>query len=247
MSESEKHQKIAGVLGGMGPAATVDFMDKVVALTPAARDQEHVRMLVDHNPHVPDRTAAIVAGGPSPGPVLAGMAAELQESGADFIVIPCNTAHAFAGDIEAAITIPLISIIDVSMQAVQSRCPGAARVGVLATRGTLAAGLFQRAITDSGGEAILPDDGELDELSTLIAAIKDDKHRGDLGPRMQALAEAQIERGAEAIIAGCTELPLVLRDEMIDVPLVSTTDELAAVTVKLALGELPLPGPDQES
>ena len=102
-------QKTVGVLGGMGPDATVDFMARVIALTEADRDQDHVRMLIDHNPHVPNRQKAILAEGEDPGPVLAEMAARLEANGADFLVIPCNTAYAFEDAILAATSIPLIS------------------------------------------------------------------------------------------------------------------------------------------
>ena len=104
-------KKTVGVLGGMGPEATVDFMAKVIALTDARRDQDHVRMLVDHNPQVPNRQDAILGDGEDPGPVLADMAADLEASGADFLVIPCNTAYVFEDAILAATHIPLISIV----------------------------------------------------------------------------------------------------------------------------------------
>jgi aspartate racemase len=108
----------------MGPEATVDFMAKVIALTNASCDQDHVRMLVDHNPHVPNRQDAILHGGEDPGPVLADMAADLEANGADFLVIPCNTAYAFEDAILAATHVPLISIIGVSIAAAQdgARC-----------------------------------------------------------------------------------------------------------------------------
>ena len=110
-----------GVLGGMGPDATVDFMSKVIAATPAGSDQEHVHMLVDHNPHVPDRTRAILGEGGEPGPVLAAMAKQLEQAGASMIVMPCNTAHAFQADIEAALAVPFVSIIDETVEVIHSK------------------------------------------------------------------------------------------------------------------------------
>src|SRR5210317_1191178 len=133
-------QKTAGVLGGMGPEATVDFMAKVIALTDASCDQDHVRMLVDHNPHVPDRQDAILGDGEDPGPVLAAMAAGLEASGADFLVVPCNTAYVYQDAILAATHIPLISIIGVSIAAATERAPQASRIGVLATDGCIKSG-----------------------------------------------------------------------------------------------------------
>src|SRR5262245_16312339 len=101
--------KTIGVIGGMGPAATADLFAKLLAATPAERDQDHLRVLIDNNPHLPDRNAAIAGRGPSPGPHLAESARGLERAGADFLIMACNTAHAFVADIEAAISIPLLS------------------------------------------------------------------------------------------------------------------------------------------
>ena len=236
-----EEQKTAGVLGGMGPEATVDFMAKVVALTDAGCDQDHVRMLVDHNPLVPNRQDAILGGGEDPGPVLAAMAAGLQKSGADFLVIPCNTAYVFEDAILAATHIPLISIIGVSIAAVRDRAPDAGRVGLLATDGCLQSGIFQAGLEEAGLEAELPTASELEELMTLVKAIKGGRQTDDTARAMAGLAEALVARGADAVIAGCTEIPLVLGDDAVSVPLVSSTDVLAEITVKLARGEIPLP------
>jgi len=234
-------QKTAGVLGGMGPEATVDFMSKVIALTDASCDQDHVRMLVDHNPHVPNRQEAILHGGEDPGPVLADMAADLEASGADFLVIPCNTAYVFEDAILAATHVPLISIIGVSIAAAQEAAPGAERIGVLATDGCLQSGVYQSGLEAAGLTAELPTAEELQQLMSLIKAIKAGKHTEATARGMAEHAEALASRGAGAIIAGCTEIPLVLDADAVSVPLVSSTDALAEITVKLATGEIPLP------
>lgn len=222
--------KTVGVLGGMGPDATVDFMSKVIAATPADKDQDHLRMLVDSNPHVPNRQEALLRGGEDPGPALAAMAKGLETAGADFLVMPCNTAHAFADAIVAAVEIPLVSIIDVTVDA----CAGATAVGVLATDGCIASGVFQEAFASRGQAAILPDEGELQELMRLITRIKSGDQGADVAAAMRVLAHELVARGAQTIIAGCTEIPLVLKPEMLNVPLVSSTDALAAATVAIA-------------
>ncbi len=237
----DKVHKTAGVLGGMGPEATVDFMAKVIALTEASCDQDHVRMLVDHNPHVPNRQDAILGDGVDPGTVLADMAAGLEAGGADFLVIPCNTAYVYEDAILAATHIPLISIIGVSIAAAQERAPGADRIGVLATDGCLRSGIFQAGLDAAGLTAELPSASELEELMTLIKAIKGGKHTDDTARAMAGLAQALASRGACAIIAGCTEIPLVLDESAVSVPLISSTDALADITVKLATGEILLP------
>ena len=222
-----------GVLGGMGPDATVDFMSKVIAATPAGSDQEHVHMLVDHNPHVPDRTRAILGEGGEPGPVLAGMAKQLQQAGARMIVMPCNTAHAFQTDIEAALAVPFVSIIDETVEV----CRGNTAVGLLATRGCLVSGIYQSALRAVGIETIEPDEAGVTELASLIAAIKMGDCTPAVGASMKQLAEGLTSRGAQAVIAGCTEIPLVLDQSMLDAPLISSTDILAEATVAYALGK----------
>ncbi|RZV39375.1 MAG: amino acid racemase [Chromatiales bacterium] len=222
-----------GVLGGMGPDATLDFMAKVLAATPAGSDQDHVHMLIDHNPHVPDRTQAILGQAGAPGPVLANMAKQLQDAGADFIVMPCNTAHAFQSDIEAVLDVPFVSIIEETAAA----CSDFEAVGLLATRGCLASGIYDAALSVAGVRAVLPDDVETQTFMELTASIKGGDSGSEIGAGMLRLADALIARGAEAVIAGCTEIPLVLEQSMLDVPLISSTDILADATVAYALGD----------
>lgn len=227
-------RKVPGVLGGMGPEATVDFMAKVIALTPGERDQDHIHMLVDHDPTVPNRQDAILGDGEDPGPALAAMARRLEAAGADFLVIPCNTAHVFEQAIIDAVDIPLVSIIAETISALPADC-GA--VGLLATDGCLKAGVYQRALDARGIPAIEPGADEMSELMAAIYAIKAGNASAATGETMRALAKALVERGAGAVIAGCTEIPLVLEQSMLDVPLLSSTDILARKTVQLALSE----------
>ncbi|MBT8099855.1 MAG: amino acid racemase [Gammaproteobacteria bacterium] len=225
-------QLVVGVLGGMGPEATIDFMAEVLAATPATEDQDHLRLLVDQNPQLPSRQLALAGAGESPGPQLAAMAQGLEQGGADFLVMPCNTAHAYRDDIVAATSIPLVSIIDETV----AECGGLASIGLLATVGCLNAGVFQAAFAATGQSLILPTAGELEEFTRLVAAIKIGNRTDELRMAMQRLADALVGRGAQAIVAGCTEIPLVLDESMLDVPLISSTAALAKSTVAIALG-----------
>lgn len=229
-------ERVAGVLGGMGPDATVDFMSKVIALTGGRSDQEHIRMLVDHNPKVPNRQAAILEGAEDPGPALARMARGLESAGADFLVMVCNSAHAFAGPIRKATTIPLVSIIDVALQEVSGVCPQARRAGLLATDGLIASGIYQDALEAAGLDPVLPRDEELGALMALVRRIKAGDRSVEVAQEMGTLAELLASAGAEVIIAGCTEIPLVLNAPVITVPVISSTDALARKTVQLARG-----------
>ena len=224
-----------GVLGGMGPDATVDFMSKVISLTPADKDQDHIHMLVDHNPGVPNRQASILGDGEDPGPELAAMAARLEAAGADYLVIPCNTAYVFKDAVVAASSVPLISIIDVTVADAVAK--GAQAVGVLATDGCLAAGVYQDALQEAGVRAVLPTDDEVAQFMTLCHRIKAGYQGERVARDMAQLAEALVNRGADAVIAGCTEIPLVLKQSALEVPLISSTDVLAEATVALARGE----------
>ena len=231
------NRKTVGVLGGMGPEATVDFMAKVIALTPAGKDQDHIHMLVDHNPLVPNRQEHIVGAGEDPGPALAAMARRLQQAGAEFLVIPCNTAQAYEQNILDAVSIPLISIIEETITAIGEAAPEAKAVGVLATVGCLQAEMYQQALSAKDLLPVLPSNEELKQLMSLVNGVKAGVNDDGVKQAMSGLADALVARGAEAIIAGCTEIPLVLDESMLDVPLISSTDVLAQRTVQLAKPE----------
>jgi aspartate racemase len=216
----------------MGPDTTVDFMSKVIAATPAARDQDHAHLIVDQDPTVPNRQAALLGDGEDPGPAIAAMARRLETAGADFLVMPCNTAHAFAPAIVAAVSIPLLSIIDVTVAA----CQGHGPPGILATAGCLAAGLYQDAFAAQGIVPVLPDAGAVDEISRLAVEIKLGKRGPDVRDGMRAVADELVARGARVLVAACTEIPLVLSADLLSVPLVSSTDELARATADRCAG-----------
>ncbi len=234
-------QLTVGVLGGMGPDATVDFMAKVIALTRAERDQDHIHMLVEHNPKVPSRQAALACGDPAVGRVLADMALRLQAAGADFLVMPCNSAHAFAESIRRAASIPLVSIIVESIDEIGRVLSGGRRVGVLQTDGLQQAGLYNEALVRAGYTPLLLRDDELGGCMRLIDRIKAGDRSDDIGRGLASLANLLAGRGAEAILAACTEIPLVLDAADVSVPLLDSTDVLARRTVALATGAAPLP------
>ncbi len=223
-------------MGGLGPEATVDFMARVLALTPASRDQDHIHMLVDQNPGVPNRQEAILRGAEDPAPALAAMANRLESAGADFVVMPCNAAHAFQTEIEQALSVPFVSIVDVTVEAVTEL--SSAAVGLLATPAGIAAGTYQAAMREP---LIVFDEAERETFMSLVYAIKAGDRGEAMTTGMRRLAEALAARGAGVLIAGCTEIPLVLGPRDIDVPLVVSTDELARRTIELARGERPLP------
>ncbi len=228
-----------GVLGGLGPEATVDFMARVLALTPAESDQDHIHLLVDQNPGVPNRQDAILRDGEDPSPALVEMAKRLEDAGCDFLVMPCNTAHAWEDEIRSATSVPFLSIVDATVAAVPD---GTGKVGVMTTPAGLASDCYQRSLAGCGIEIVHHDESGIDELMKLVYSIK----LGDTGPRvaeaMRGLAGELVERGAQLIIFGCTEIPIVLDSSDITVPALSSTEELAKRTIAIAKGLAPLPG-----
>jgi len=228
--------KLVGVIGGMGPGATVDFMSRVMAETPADNDQQHVRMLVEHNPRIPSRQLAMRGEGESPAPVIADMAQRLQSYGADFIVMPCNLAHAWQADIEAAISIPFVSIIRESALSAISRSADDSAVGLMMTPGCHSSGLYQQALAAYGRPVVEQTADELAETMALVERIKAGDVSGEVADGLCLLAEQLIVRGARVLIAACTELPMVLDESMFEVAFISSTDVLAKKTVVLALG-----------
>ncbi len=224
---------VLGVLGGMGPAATLDFLTKLQAFTPAKSDQDHIRVLVDINPKVPDRNIA----GSGAGPVLAEMAGALAGAGADVLAIACNTAHAHADLIQRASGLPLIDMIETGASA--ARDLGARRVGVLGTKGALR--LYREYLAAQAMGLVSLDAERQEEFMATIYWIKS----GDLGPAVQremaGYAADLVAAGAEAVIAGCTEAPLVIGPADLGVAFIDPGELLARRCVAVCLGLEPVP------
>jgi aspartate racemase len=228
--------KMIGVLGGMGPAATADFYQKIIRATPAKTDQEHVRVLIFSNPQVPDRTAAIRGEGPDPLPTLVAGAEILVQGGADFITIPCVTAHHFYDSLQRAVSVPILHLVGETATSVVSEHPGLRRLGLLATSGTLESRLFERYFGPRGFTILTPDTAV--QISFIMEAIYTIKHGEPLEQPRRLIREAAEHlraRGAQAIIAGCTEVPLVLQDGDLPVPVIDPTWTLAQAAVRRAL------------
>jgi aspartate racemase len=220
----------------MGPAATLDFFDRILKRTKALHDEDHLRVIIDNNTKVPSRDAASKGDGPSPGEALASTARGLQNAGADFIVMACNTAHAYEAEIRAAISIPFLSMIDETVAAVAELRPE--RVGLLAADPCLRANLYQDACSKAGlNLVLLPPDSQR-TLQQLINRIKSGD-TGDAVRRSMAVLAKKLEaQGAEVIVAGCTEVPIVLTEDDVDSELVSSTDVLVERAIVFAGGTL---------
>lgn len=222
-----------GVLGGMGPAATLEFLARLQGYTPAQKDQDHIRVIADINPKAPDRNVP----GSNAGATLAEMAANLRSIGAEVLAMPCNTAHAHADLIQRVSGLPLVDMIDLGADAAAGE--GAMRAGVLGTRGALK--LYREYLAAHAlGMVALPPERQEAFMVTLYR-IKAGELGDDVRREMQNHAEALRELGAEVLIAGCTEVPLVLDDEDISLRLIDPGDLLARRCVGVCLGWEPLP------
>ncbi len=191
-------RKVVGILGGMGPEATADLFSKIVRSTPARRDQDHLRVIVDSLPQIPDRTAAILGQGESPGPVLRAAARRLESWGAEVIVIPCNTAHYYHGDIAAAVSVPVLHIMEQTARAITSAHPEVRKVGILASTGTLNAGLYRRALEAVGLTELCPPPDVQEDVMAAIYGVKAGEY--DRPHRLLA-APSGLEDGARVVLA----------------------------------------------
>ncbi len=222
--------KTVGVIGGMGPAATLDFLTKLHAATSATSDADHLHVITDNHPRRADRNAAMRADGPSPAPSLVKTAIGLAAMGAELLVMPCNAAHAWADDIIAATPVPFVSIIGAAVAAVRAAVPDVTRVGLLAVEATQAARLYH----DGFGPGVTILAPDMDVFMPLIFAVKAGDTGADIRARMAGQAAALVAGGAEVLLAACTEVPLVFGPADAAVPVVSATDALVAATLAAA-------------
>ena len=229
-------EKVIGILGGMGPEATVDLFYRIIKATPAQKDQDHPRTIIYSNSKVPDRTAAILGDGPSPVPEMLKAAKTLETAGADFIIIPCNTAHHFIDELRDGVGIPILHMIEVSAQRVQEELPTIKRAGLIATTGTVKSGIYHRSFSNIDVEIITPDGKfQREAMKAIYERIKS----GDLKGGEEIIRDVAgnlLENGAQIVLCGCTEVSLVLKDGDIPVPVVDPLQILTETAVQVALG-----------
>lgn len=225
-----------GILGGMGPLATAEFFRKVVTLTEAGSDQEHIRVLMDDNPQIPDRTAFILGEGDDPTRALVRSALRLEYMGADFVAIPCNTAHKFHSAIQSFLDIPVLNMVELTAEHIRATYPRAKKVLLLATSGTYAAGLYNFALASKGLELLVPPEGE---KRILMRWIYDLKKKGILPETAEVRGLIDKSTGGEAVpvILGCTELPVIFDRLQLEGDFIDTTTVLAKACVRLGKKE----------
>jgi len=199
--------KTIGILGGMGPLATVEIFRKLVTMTDAGCDNEHIPVIIDNNTQIPDRTSHILGRGESPLFELVKSAVRLQDAGADVIIIACNTAHYYYDELVRHVKIPIINMIEETAKEILKSRPGTKRFGLIATEGTIRAGVYKKVFDSFGLELIQPDQKYEQHIMDVIYGIKSGLKDMDPENLKNVLKELK-KQGAEAFILGCTEIPI---------------------------------------
>ena len=232
-------EKVIGVIGGMGPAATSDLLSKIIKFTKVKKDQDHIHVIVDNNPKIPDRSQAIFNNGESPLPALIESGKMLERAQVDFIVIPCNTAHFFYDKLKDHLKIPIVHMIREVAKKIHKEFSGIRKVGLLSTRVTIKAGLYQKELNTFDIEVIKPDEKAQDMITEAIFG-EDGIKCGCLEGKSKRLIynaiDNLINNGAELIIGGCTEIPLVVDFKTVSRPFISSNQVLAESAVRMAKG-----------
>jgi len=225
-------EPIIGILGGMGPEATVELFRIIIELTPSKTDQEHFRILIDNNPKVPDRTAGIRGEGEDVLPALVDSGRTLQDAGADFLAIPCNTAHYWLEELRQSLSIPVIDMVGEAALAVSRHTPSLETVGLLATTGTVEVGLYQKALNVNDIRVLLPDEEEQAGIMEAIYKVKAADYTGK--ENVVNIGNRLIKQGADGIVLGCTEIPLLVNQKDFECAVFNPLEILAGKAIELA-------------
>ncbi len=227
-----------GILGGMGPQATILLQQKLLAAVPATDDSGHIPLIIDMNPQVPSRIERLIHGrGKDPGPVLAQMARRLQGAGAQALAMPCNTAHHYAGEIAAAVSVPFLNMVELSAdRAAQMLEPGAS-VGMLASPAVRMTGLFDTALQRRGLNALWP--GDEDAMLGAIRSIKANGPGQGARDALRATSGELAARGASFQLVACTEFSLIADSAAPEARVKDTLDVLVDEIVAFSLNTSP--------
>ncbi len=225
-------KKSIGILGGMGPLATADLFRKIVIMTKASCDNEHIRVYIDSNAAIPDRTAAILHGGKDPVAEMASALRNLEACGADCILMPCNTAHFFLPRLQEMTQIPILNMPEITAECCAERYPGK-RAAILATDGTIQTGIYDRVLSQRGVDFLHPDPKEQKTVMHLIYDVV--KAFAPMEPERETwktLLHSLRNRGADYFVLGCTELPVLSGTLKEEGPFVDPSDELAKAAIR---------------
>jgi aspartate racemase len=217
---------VIGIIGGMGPQATVELVRRVIAMTPAEDDVDHIHMIIDNNPKVPSRIAALIEGtGADPTPELVRMARGLEASGATLLAMPCNTAHVYLPAMTASVSIPMLDMVSLAADRVAAMPERAGRIGLLASTAVLKTGLYARALMSRGFEVLVPESQE--RLMEVIRSVKRGAMAREPRQALQSVASELVTAGAGVLLVACTELSVLPNGLAARLPVVDALDVLA--------------------
>jgi aspartate racemase len=230
-------ERVIGILGGMGPEATADLFLEIIRLTPARKDQDHVPVLIFSNPRIPDRTRAILGAGEDPLPALVETAKALERGGAGIVTVPCNAAHHYVPMIQEKIGIPILNMIEETCRTLKKERSGIHSVGLLAATGTIRSGVYGTVCSRQGLELLVPGDIEQERIHAAIFEVKAGTHGEATRECFESAGAALVQKGAQAVILGCTEIPLAFDPREVQYLSVNPTRILAQAAVDWALGK----------
>lgn len=234
MTEGEQNRpKTAGILGGMGPEATLELHRRILSKTNAENDQENIPMVIFNNSQIPDRSKYILDKGENPLDELVSTAKKLENSGADFIVMPCNTAHSFIDKIDESVDIPALNLIEETTSHVAKKFPDAKKIGLLITTGSKETKIYSKSLLNKNRDPILPEERFQKDVMKAIYDIKKG-YKEEPKRKLENAIEHLNEKGADAVIMGCTEIPLVLSNEKSLLPLVDPVEILAEKVIEVS-------------
>jgi aspartate racemase len=197
---------VLGIIGGMGPAATVDLMRRLVERTPAKDDADHVHIIVESNPRIPSRIAHLIEGvGPDPTPELVRIAKNLERAGATLLAMPCNTAHVYAPAIQQGVQVPLLDMVNLTTTRLAGKFPDA-RVGLLSSTAVHLTGLYHDALTKNGLVLCLPE--QQSDVMDVIRLVKCGDTGDDVRARFNEIAMA-LQPNCDVLLVACTELSVI--------------------------------------
>ena len=230
--------KVVGLLGGMGPMATAETFRRIILATPARTDQQHLHLIVDSDPSIPDRTDALIRGGPSPLPRLLASARRLVVAGADVICMPCNTAHVYFGAVQGEVEVPIVHMVEETASVVVDR--GDRSIGLLATAGTVASGVYHQVFLRHSLQVVTPPPACQRRVSEAIALITAGRVSTGSEALLPTVAELG-ENGTRTLVLGCTEISLVGPELASAGTILDAMQIMVDSTVDYALGRRRLP------
>lgn len=228
------NDKIIGIIGGMGPEATVDLYMKIIKATNAAKDQDHFRVIIDSNPKIPDRTKAILGQGENPVEAIIQTGKNLELLGVEVACLPCITSHYFIEDIQKGLSFPILNALDETRKFITNEFSSVKNIGVLATNGTLKTGLFNKYFPDFNVIYPTPDSQSYKVMEAIYGpnGIKSGNTGAYPKNLLKEASEELIKKGAEVIISGCTEIALALKQEDVEKPLIDPMVVVANAVVQ---------------